>query len=305
MNFARAAKLLSLLIITGLLASIMLGSVGIAYGLNARSSAHAQEIVTGSGSAGSGTLAVAYVSTFPDSINGAGAFSGSLMPLGIGGTNFDAMGLFILNVTKPANTPSLPCSTGQVSAEGVVTWGSFLGAKVLVAGCIGSSVPGAFVVEYKDGEDAFRGQGTGAASTLKANMKAMFTAEGVTTGSGTAGPGTVYSAEAVGALRDNSLFGGGAFIRTTLDVPIGQNNWITNSASIQPGCTLTTSGVTGQFGSFPNQSISSSYTLTTCPPTSTGPQAIRLYTVGIGDAGQVYKGTGTANLSISGKLYAD
>jgi len=275
------------LTISVVLAGTTLGLVGTAYGLNSKQSAHAQETVTGSGSAGSGSLAVAMFYSFQAS-NGAGAFSGTLHAnLGY------ETGLFSLTFSNPANAPLLPCPAGQVSFGGTVASGSFQGANVLVAICIGSGVPGTFLVQYKDGEDAFSGQGTGAATLTSSSLRGGVVAAGVTTGSGTAGSGTLYTAEADALTRDGTPITGGAFVGTVSDQPSG-NIWNDLRAIVQPGCTLTTSGTTATFGSYPHQPVTSSYTSLTCPPSSTGPQTARfVYVIG-GDASPLYKGTGSS-----------
>ncbi|OLE91400.1 MAG: hypothetical protein AUF79_04795 [Crenarchaeota archaeon 13_1_20CM_2_51_8] len=158
-----------------------------------------------------------------------------------------------------------------MSAGGTIISGSFLGANVLIASCIGSGVPGTFLVTYKDGEVAFSGQGIGAAALPSSSLRGGIVAASKTSGSGTAGPGTIYTAEADAVTRDGRLVGGGAFVGTISDQPSG-NIWNGLSATVQPGCTFTTSGVTASFGSFPNQPVTSSYKLSTCPPTSLGPQ---------------------------------
>ncbi len=258
-------NVLCLSIIIGLVAGTVLGPLGTAYGLNAQNSSNAQENVSGSGSAGSGSLAVAMFFTFSAS-SGAGAFSGTLHA----SIGYDA-GLFRLTVNNPANTPVLLCPRGQVSAGGTIISGSFLGADVLVAGCIGSGVPGAFIVTSKDGNEAFSGKGLGAAALSSSSLRGGIVAASKTSGSGTAGPGTIYTAEADAVTRDGRLVGGGAFVGTISDQPSG-NIWSGFSATVQPGCTFTTSGMTASFGSFPNQPVTSSYKLSTCPPTSPGPQ---------------------------------
>jgi hypothetical protein len=290
MSSARNIKLLCLLIIVLFLAGSMLGSVRVAYGLNAQNSSNAQEIVTGSGSAGSGSLAVAMFFSF-SAANGAGSFSGDLHAnLGYSG------GLFRLTVSNPANAPLLPCPTGQLSAGGSVTSGSFLGEQVLFAACLGIAVPGLFVIYHSTPSNPdFSGQGTGSATYSKANLKAMFTAESVASGSGTAGPGTIYTAEADAVLRDNSLVTGGAFVGTVSDQPSG-NIWNGFSATVPSGCTLTTSGVTASFGSFPKQPVSSSYTPLTCPPSSIGPQPASFIFVLGDNASPIFKATGDGRI---------
>jgi hypothetical protein len=251
--------------------------------------------VSGGGSAGPGSLAVAAFFNLRDS-SGAGAFSGV-----IGGVV--ASGLFTLNVTSPAKAPLLPCPMGEMSAGGTVVTSSMphlQGDQVIIAGCIGSGVSGAFLsgtAELPGNDFSATGTGTGTATVASMpRLQGDVVAAGVTSGSGSAGPGTIYTAEAGGVTKDGSLFGGGALVGSVSDINSG-SVWQINKVSSQTGCALTSSGVTGSFGSFPNQPVSSSYTLVTCPPANLGPQTSRfVYLVG-GDANPIYKGTGSATIT--------
>ncbi len=274
-----------LVIIVGILAS-MFGVVGTA------SAAHNFQVeidgvVSGGGSAGTGSLAAAAIFSVSDS-SGGGAFSGT-----VGGVQ--ASGLFQVNSGIFVSSSTVPCPMGQVSAGGNVTSGSFSGEQVLVASCIGSGVA-ASIIFHNDAGEVFSGQGTGTAAVSRGSgTVSTFVATGVTSGSGSAGSGTIYTAEADGTTEDDTLVGGGAFTGTVSDHPTQQGNtWGIHAVSFQSGCTLIASGVTASFGSFPNQPVSSTYTPVTCPPTSLGPQTARfVYVVG-GEVSPIYKGAGSA-----------
>src|SRR6059036_691921 len=129
MGSSNSLKVLSLLIVLGVLGSTLgvVRTAAVPFKM-----IQVEESVSGSGSAGSGSLAVAAFFSVSGS-SGAGAFSGDLhTSLGY------SSGLFRLTIINPANAPVLPCQMGQVSASGSVTSGSFLGAQVLVASCTGS-----------------------------------------------------------------------------------------------------------------------------------------------------------------------
>lgn len=244
--------------------------------------------VSGGGSTGTGSLAVAAFFSVRAS-SGVGAFSGT-----VGGVQ--TLGLFSLTVGNPANAPVLSCPNGQVSAGGSVTSGSFQGEQVLIAGCIGFHGPLlADIYHSSPISPEFSAKGTffEDVTVSSSSIIAGFAAAGVTTGSGTAGPGTVYTAEADAFISDGSVLVGGAYIS---DLAQTGNTWVGNRASVQPGCTLTTTGMTASNGSFPNRPVRSTYTLLTCPPENSGPQDARfVYVVGGSDS-PVYKGTGTARM---------
>ena len=238
------------------------------------------------------SIAVAAFFSIRDS-SGAGAFSGT-----VGG--IPTTGLFLLSVSNPGDATILGCNASQIlSASGSISSGRFVGEHVFVAVCTDTAQElnwSLRVYHAAPSDPLYSATGVGEITASKLLLKAGFVAAGVTSGSGSAGPGTIYTAEADAVAKDGSLVGGGAFVGTISDV--GQGNvWVINGASVQPGCTFTTSGVTASFGSFPNQSISSSYTLVTCPPASSGTQTTRfVYVVG-GDANPIYKGTGSADSS--------
>ena len=292
MGSSNSLKVLSLLIVLGVLGSTLgvVRTAAVPFKM-----IQVEESVSGSGSAGSGSLAVAVFFSVSDS-KGAGAFSGTLTDRAF---TQEKDAIFSLNTETSPLIPVLQCGPApEVEATGTVISGSFLGEQVLVASCIGTGVPGAFIIYHSTPSNPdFSGQGTGTAAVLSGSFKGGIAAAGVTSGSGSTGSGTIYTAEANGITKDGTLIGGGAFVGTISDHPVG-TTWVTNRASVQSGCTLTTSGVAASFGSFPNQPVSSSYTLVTCPPASSGSQTARfVYVIG-GDTSPIYKGTGSALIEL-------
>ena len=257
---------------------------------------------SGSGSAGTGSVAVAAFFSGSTS-KGLGAFSGSLMPLGIGGTNFDVSGIFSLTDPNPSILPVLPCKpVSEIGASGRVVSGSFLGQQVVIAGCADKS--NFTVVLLSDGAPncigslshtgcTYSGEGTGNVAVIKSSILAGTVIAANTVGGGSAGGVGVDAAQVLVVASDGSVLAGGAFVGKTSDIVKNNNNWMTNRASIQPGCTLTTQGVTSPFGSFPNQPVTTSATPTSCPQASLGPQPVTV-TLVIGSAiNPIYAGHGS------------
>ena len=286
----RRFKLFSLLIIVGFL----LSTTGYAGKVSARPTESISfsftAPVSGGGSAGPGSLAVAAVFSAKTS-SGLGSFSGTVG--GVGGS-----GLFSLSVGNPVGTPTLPCPLGEVSAGGTIVSGNdwvipYIGDNVIVAGCTGPGVPASFYVYQKITFTwIFAGTGAGSVEIPRIGQEVVVeaAAAGVTFGSGTLGSGTAYTAEADALLSDGTILGGGAQSGSDL---VGWS-WGATNASLLAGCQASFSGTTALFSPFPSQPITSTYTLTTCPPTTIGPQNAKLVLV-LGDPlNPIYRGTGPA-----------
>lgn len=221
---------------------------------------------TGSSPTGTGSIAVAAFFSGSTS-KGFGAFSGELARIPIH-TPEHVEGIFALTDGNPATLPILPCGpAGQVGASGTVTYGSFKGEYVEMAACVGTSDAGVWRLPAVD----YFGSGPGSSKVSSARIIAGTVLAANTVGAGSAGAGSLDAAQVLALASDGTVLAGGAFVDTTLDIA-KNNNWITNRASIQPRCTLTTQGVTSTSGSFPKQPITTSATLVTCPPTNLGPQ---------------------------------
>jgi hypothetical protein len=295
---SRMLKLMAVLCILGVLGSVL----GPIHAAVARTGSTWQlgNIVSGSGLGGSGSLAVAAFFDSRSSI-GDGAFSGTLQDSR--GVTSAISGLFALTDSDLV-APSPDCVNGQVTAAGKITSGSFSGYQVLLSVCVqstGQQVPGSMVISQPvGGEPVFVGQSLGAGvKLLSASILSATFEAGSTFGAGSAGQGTVHTAETDVLLIDRSVLVGGAF---TADIS-GQidkfhSTWSGVKASIQPSCTLDTSGVTPSFSPLPNQPVSSTYTLTTCPPTSTGPLTAKLVFQLGSSLNPIYQGTGPATLKI-------
>ncbi len=294
-----AVKILSVTLVLGMFASPF-GLVGTASATLTRSNQSVLAFqASGSGLAGSGSVAVVSFFSLSRSTGG-GVLSGDIG--NIIGHEWAEL-FFSLTVTGPANAPILPCPSGEVSYGGEVTSGSFLGDQVIVASCVGSGVPAAILIRQPTPDELlFSGSGTGS-STLVQVQQGVHASEvlaaGSTSGSGTAGSGGIQTAEIDEVLSDGSLLVEGAFTGTVSLAQLG-NTWAGNKAVIQPGCTLATSGVADSFGSFSHQPIASSYTLTNCPPTTLAEQPASLvWQVGSDKIFPIYFGTGTAAIEIA------
>ena len=293
-SMVRHINVLVPLIVLGVLLSTI-GLVGTASGVFVLYDWMDAYNATGSTSAGPGSLAVASFFS-PSTSTGAGAFSGIL-------NGVPTSGLFQLTVNTPPNAPVLQCPNLQVSAAGRIVDGPLQPGYAVVSVCVrsqGHPVPGALVLFTANPADSFTGQGPGnGAIPLGRSIRAGFVAAGQTAGSGSAGPRNVQTAEAGVITSSGFLFAQSDQCEDSVGVGSGHTCFdiaFGTTGSIKPGCTLTTSGMTSFFSSFPNQPVTSTYTLVTCPPTSNGPQTARLvYTIG-SDTNPVYTGTGTARM---------
>jgi len=246
---------------------------------------------TGSGLAGAGSIAVAaYFSASTSS--GLGAFSGDLrIPIH---NPEHVEGIFTLTDGSPATLPPLSCGPlGEVGASGTVTFGSFKGNHVTLASCIGPSS-----VDYwrVDLSIDYVGQGIGAVVVSGRPILAGSVMAANTVGAGSAGARSVNAAQVLALASDGTILAGGAFVGTTSDINPGNNNWTINRASIQPGCTLTTQGVTSSTGSFPNQRVTTSETPTGCPPANLSPQPVTVTFVVGSVTNPIYAGHGSGTV---------
>ena len=229
----------------------------------------------GGGTIGTGSIAVAAFFS-SQNLKGAGAFSGSLMPLGIGGTNFDVAGIFSLTDPNPT-LPVLPCGpAGEIGASGRVIAGSFLGQQVVVASCLDKN--NFTVVLLSDGAPncigspsrsgcTYSGAGIGNIAPIASSILAGAVIAGNTSGAGSAGSGGVDMGKVILVLIDGRLQGGGAFVGSLgLPVPVAGITSVT-SISARNGCETDLSGAVSA-GSFSGQRETTSFVPVTCPPTS-------------------------------------
>jgi len=234
-----------------------------------------------SGTAGDGVLASALLFDTGRQTGSIG-IAGELRQ---GAIHVDAAAIGALRTITTA--PPLPCgSSGEVGFQGVLTSGSFKGQNILAYGCVGTDVPVGLDIYTYDAAghrvDTLHGSGSGTVLSQKGRLAGGLVAAKALPGSGTAGSGTIYVAEAVGLTSDSKVLGGGAFVGTLSSDVTGV--WLTKHIDGPNSCTVVGTGVANA-GSFAGQPVTSSVSLSTCPPTSSGPQAVEYtFVVGFSDS---------------------
>ena len=303
---AEAHSVLKYLIVVGVLFTLV-GTAGIP---SANASKHyviiADGVVSGSGTAGTGSFASG---TIFDNSNSDGriGFSGILVKDGIT-TDAAAIGALRTLVTA---SPILPCgSAPEIAISGVVILGRFEGQQVLAYGCVGTNLPVGLDVYTYDAAGqrvvTFSGKGNGTVTVSNGSLAGSLTVATAVPGSGTAGSGTLHVAEASGITSTSQVVGGGAFVGN-LDLA-GAVSGVYDRKNVSvifssDTCTLIGSGsVTA--GSFLAQPVVNSLHLSTCPPSSAPQTTIYTILVGFNDS-PIFKGHTLGTLKAVGATWID
>ncbi len=233
----------------------------------------------GTGTAGTGSIAVAAFFSSSTS-SGAGGFAGRVLQSFQNAVNPSLRGVFSLTTATSALVPIIPCASGEIGAQGTIIAGNFTGQTVVVFSCVGSGVIGGLRIINMNSSPftiTYDGEGTGNAKVSSAPILAGAVLAANTDGSGSAGKGSVDYAEALAVTPNNSLPSGGAFVGTLAGAGAMTDVsglFRTDAVSVSTNtCTASLSGpITA--GSFLSGVVTTLVTLSTCPPTSPGPQNV-------------------------------
>ncbi len=298
-------KILAVISITAILASLT-GSTNL---VPARAVAPSffdifTEHVTGSGTAGTGSIAAAALFSRASS-NGAGGFAGRFVPLVLGQT-LSIKGVFSLTTASSDLIPVIPCASGEVGAQGTVVFGNFTGQTVVVFGCVGTgTVGGLRIIDMRSSPIiiTFDGVGHGDRVSNPFPSVVMLSVAANTDGSGSAGTGSVDFAEVseITSETEALLSGGGAFVGTLSGggavTPVSGTFGIDNVSLSASLCNANLSGAIAN-GSFLGQRVTTSVSLVNCPPPIFGPgphDATLVLTIGTG-SNIIYRGKGMGTI---------